>query len=134
MDKKVFNQSGLPLRRTVELLPEIFRTPTNDKFLSSTLDALVQPGTVDRLSGYVGRKFSKTYSSEDTYLDVSQSLRNAYQLEPGVVINDEQGRPAKFYDYIDFKNQLKYFKNDVENDNDITGLQHYYWNPPVDWD
>jgi len=134
MDKKVFNQSGLPLRRTVELLPEIFRTPTNDKFLSSTLDALVQPGTVDRLSGYVGRKFSKTYSSEDTYLDISQSLRNAYQLEPGVVINDEQGRPSKFYDYIDFKNQLKYFKNNVERDDAITGQQHYSWNPPVDWD
>ena len=134
MEKKVFNQSGLPLRRTVDLLPEIFKTPSNDKFLSTTLDALTQPGTVDRLSGYVGRKFSKTYSSADTYLDVSESLRNAYQLEPGVVINDALGNPSKFYDYIDFKNQLKYFKNNVERDDLLTNQTHYSWNPPIDWD
>lgn len=134
MEKKIFKQSGLPLRRTVDLLPEIFKTPSNDKFLSATLDALVQPGTVDRLSGYVGRKFSKTYSVKDTYLDVSESLRNAYQLEPGVIIKNQTGKTSKFYDYIDFKNQLKYFRNNLERDDLITGQSHYSWNPPIDWD
>ena len=38
-----FPKSGLPIRRSVELLPVIFQTPTNDKFLSAVVDPLIQP-------------------------------------------------------------------------------------------
>jgi len=133
MDKKVFKQSGLPLRRTVELLPEIFQSSANDKFLSATLDPLVQPGTLDRLSGYVGRSYGRTYNSKDIYLDVNKSLRHAYQLEPAVTI-ENNGKVKKFYDYIDFKNQLKFFNNKNERDDLTTAQEKYSWNPPIDWD
>ena len=134
MERKVFNQSGLPLRRTVDLLPEIFKTSTNDKFLSATLDALVQPGSLDRLSGYVGRSYGKTFNSSDIYLDVEPSLRYSYQLEPGVVVTDDSNNISRFYDYIDFKNQLKFFNNTNERDDQTTDQTHYTWNPPIDWD
>ena len=108
MDKKVFKKSGLPVRKTVDLLPEVFKSPANDKFLSATLDALVQPGSLERLTGYIGRTYGKTYNTNDVYLDVEKSLRYAYQLEPGVAVT-ENNRTSKFYDYIDFKNQQKFF-------------------------
>jgi hypothetical protein len=41
-----FPKSGLPIRRSVELLPVIFQTPTNDKFLSAVVDPLIQPGVL----------------------------------------------------------------------------------------
>ena len=44
MAKKVFTESDLPVRSTVELLPKVFQTETNDKFLSGVVDPLIQPG------------------------------------------------------------------------------------------
>ncbi len=133
MSNKIFKKSELPVRRTVDLLPDIFKSSTNEKFLSSTLDALVQPGSLDRLSGFVGRRYGKTFNSKDTYLDVENSLRSVYQLEPSVIVEDNK-KIEKIYDYIDLKNQLKFFSNISERDDLITDQQHYTWSPPIEWD
>jgi hypothetical protein len=129
----IFPRSGLPIRRTVDLLPQVFKTETNAKFLSGSLDPLVQPGVLEKTVGYVGRRFGKTYNGKDIYLDSDKTLRSRYQLEPGVVFKDN-GRVENFYDYLDFKNQIKFFNNNVERDDLITSQDHYSWNPPVDWD
>ena len=133
MANDIFPESGLPIRRTVELLPQVFRTDANKKFTSAVLDPLVQPGVLQKTVGYVGRRYGKTYNSSDVYLDTDETLRSRYQLEPGVVkISDE--KIEKFYDYLDFKNQIKYFGVQEEKDNKITSQDHYTWNPPIDWD
>jgi len=133
MDRKVFKSSGLPIRRSIELLPEIFQTNANDKFLGATLDALTQPGTLEKLSGYIGRKYGVTYDPSETYVDNDGTLRDAYQLEPAVVVK-KNNRVSEFYDYIDFKNQLKFFGNNLERDDLITQEDVHSWNPPIDWD
>jgi hypothetical protein len=130
MAKKIFPQSGLPIRKTVELLPAIFQTSTNDKFMSAVVDPLVQPGVLEKTVGYVGRRYGKTYTGSDVYLNSDNTLRSRYQLEPGVTYNNNQG----FYDYLDLKNQLKFFGNKDERDDLITSQEHYSWNPPIDWD
>ena len=86
MADKKFPDSGLPIRRTVELLPTVFRTDTNDKFMSAVVDPLVQPGVLQKLVGYTGRRYGKTYNGSDVYLDTDDTLRSRYQLEPGVII------------------------------------------------
>ena len=106
MDNKVFSASGLPIRRSVELLPNIFQTTPNKKFLEAIVDPLIQPGSLEKLSGYVGRKYGKTYNPSDVYIDNHHTLRSKYQLEPGVVIKQDS-KITNFYDYIDFKNQIK---------------------------
>ena len=133
MTDKVFPQSQLPIRRTVDLLPGTFKTTTNDKFMSAVVDPLVQPGVLDKTVGYIGRRFGKTYKGADTYLDTDATLRSRYQLEPGVV-TVENNKITSFYDYLDFKNQLKFFGNKEERDDQITSQVHYSWNPPIDWD
>jgi len=130
MADKKFPKSGLPIRKTVELLPTVFRSDTNDKFMSAVVDPLVQPGTLEKLVGYVGRRYGKTYNGDDVYLDTDDTLRSRYQLEPGVVIKSDSGDVENFYDFIDFKNQLKFFGNTEERDNLITSQDHYGWNPP----
>lgn len=134
MDKKVFKNSELPVRKTSELLPEIFKTSTNEKFLNATVDALTQPGTLDRISGYIGRQYGKNFNSKDIYIDVEKSLRSVYKLEPGVITTNDSDTVTRYYDYIDFKNQLKFFNNLNEKDYQATGIQSYVWSPPVDWD
>jgi hypothetical protein len=134
MTDKTFPQSGLPIRKTVELLPTIFRTDTNDKFMSAVVDPLVQPGYLQKTVGYVGRRWGKTYLGKDTYLDSDATLRSRYQLEPGVTVKGENGNIEKFYDYIDFKNQLKFFGNAVDRDDLLTAQEHHSWNPPKQCD
>lgn len=133
MDNKVFSASGLPIRRSVELLPNIFQTTPNKKFLEAIVDPLIQPGSLEKLSGYVGRKYGKTYNPSDVYIDNQHTLRSKYQLEPGVVIK-QGSKITNFYDYIDFKNQIKFFDNTVDRDDRITTDEHYAWAPPIDWD
>ena len=132
-DKKKFPNSELPIRKSIDFLPNTFRTDTNDKFLSSVVDPLIQPGALDKLSGYVGRRYGKTFNGNDVYLDTDQTLRSRYQLEPGVTVEKDQ-KLQKFYDYLDFKNILKFFGNDIDRDDNITYQEHYSWNPPIDWD
>jgi len=133
MSNKVFKSSGLPIRRTVELLPDVFQSTANEKFLGATMDALTQPGALEKLSGYIGRKYGKAFNSKDIYLDKTNTLRDVYQLEPGVVIS-KNNKAVEFNDYIDFKNQLKFFGNNSERDDLITDSDTYSWNPPIDWD
>ena len=74
------NQKEYPLpagsdpkkRQTAAFLPKYFRTPVNEKFLHSTVDHLLSPGSVQKLSAYYGRKSSKAYSTSEVYVpDVS---------------------------------------------------------------
>ena len=133
MSKEIFPESGIPVRKTKELLPQIFKTEANTKFLEGALDPLVQPGLLDKKVGYVGRRYGKTYKSSDIYLDTDQTLRSRYQLEPGVVIRNDI-RVENIYDYLDLKNQLRFFGNDQERDDLVMSQDHYTWNPPIDWD
>jgi len=133
MANKKFPQSQIPVRKTVELLPTVFRTSTNDKFLSGVVDPLVQPGVLQKSVGYIGRRYGKTYNSSDIYVDSDETLRSRYQLEPGVVYAKDQ-KVTNYYDYLDFKNQLKFFGNTQERDDLFTAQEHYTWNPPIDWD
>ena len=133
MANKFYPKSNLPIRRSVELLPVVFQTDTNDKFLSGVLDPLVQPGVLEKVVGYIGRRYGKTYNSNDIYVDTDQTLRSRYQLEPGVIYKN-QDSIENFYDYLDFKNQLKFFGNNDDRDDKIVRQEHYTWNPPIDWD
>jgi len=134
MANEIFPASGLPIRRTVDLLPQVFKTETNSKFMAGVIDPLVQPGVLQKTVGYVGRRYGKTYKGSDIYLDSDNTLRSRYQLEPGVVLSDDRGNIENFYDYIDFKNQLRFFNNLNERDDLITSQDHYSWNPPIEWD
>ena len=88
MSDKIFPQSGITIRKTVDLLPQVFKTETNDKFLSGVLDPLVQPGVLEKTVGYIGRRYGKTYKGADIYLDSDNTLRSRYQLEPGVILKN----------------------------------------------
>lgn len=133
MTDKKFPKSELPIRKTSEFLPQIFQTDANDKFLSAALDPWIQPGTLEKLVGYVGKRYGKTYRSSDVYLDNDETLRSRYQLEPAVVYK-KNNKIEKFYDYLDLKNMLKFFGNIEERDDKIMDQEHFSWNPPIDWD
>jgi len=133
MADDTFPNSNTPIRKISELLPNVFRTEANEKFLAGTVDPLIQPGKLDKTVGYIGRRYGKTFNPKDVYLDDDDTLRSRYQLEAGVVVRKD-GKISDFYDYIDFKNQLRFFGNNIDRDDLITYQESYTWDPPIDWD
>lgn len=136
------DERGLPVpgdknkrrRASADLLPRYFRTVANKKFLSSTLDQLTQPGLVEKVEGYVGRKDSKSYKSTDNYLsDVSPDREN-YQLEPATVIKDTLDNVTFYKDYRDYVNSTKIRNADISDHSIISSQEYYSWNPHVNWD
>lgn len=134
MADKKFPKSNLPIRKSVELLPKIFQTDANAKFMAGVFDPMIQPGMLEKVTGYIGKRYGKTFNSSDIYVDTDDTLRSRYQLEPGVLIKTDTGETTDFYDYLDYKNQLKFFGNRVEADDKINEKTTYTWNPPICWD
>ena len=134
------NEPNLPVpgssnkRKSESFLPRFFRTPSNKKFLNSTLDQLIQPGVVEKLNGYIGRETAKAFTATDNYLgDVSNDRVN-YQLEPTTVIKDNLDNVVFYKDYNDFTNQLTNFNKSNDNHSVFNQQEYYAWNPNIDWD
>ena len=121
-------------RRTLNLLPIIFQTDTNSKFLSATMDQLVSEPNLTNLYGYIGRKFAPTYKSGDSYVTEHTADRQNYQLEPSVVIKNKQGDVTFFASYIDFLNKLKYYGGYVNNQSRLFTSDYYSFDPLISYD
>ena len=78
----------MAIRKTLNFLPEVFKTSTNKKFLAATLDQLVSEPDLSRINGFIGRKFSPAYTPTDNYLIELTTARQNYQLEPSVVVKN----------------------------------------------
>ena len=121
-------------RKSVNLLPKYFRTQANKKILSSTIDQLVQPGTAEKINGYMGRKNAKAFKAGDTYIaDVTQQ-REDRQLEPATVSVDDLGNVNFYADYADYINQVNNFSGNAKNQSRLNSQEYYSWNPNIDWD
>jgi hypothetical protein len=121
--------------RTLNFLPEVFRTPTNAQFLGATLDQLVdQPNTM-RIQGYIGSKFGYGINAKDKYVIEPTKVRTDYQLDPGVVFTKTNTSTATdFITYPGIIDSLK-LNGAVTNNNDrLFNSQFYSWDPFVDLD
>ena len=128
-------------RRTIAHLPVIYQTDANHRFLSSTLDPLIQKGALERLDGYIGRQNATTRKADDTYVGTTNRDRLAYQLEPTVTYTNKDTTSINPEDqvlfsgtYDDYINQLKYLGGNVDNHDRLHEANVYSWNPAVDLD
>ena len=140
-NNEVVKQGNNEYRRTVQHLPAFYRTDSNQRFLSSTLDPLVQKGALERLDGFIGRQDSYTRDVKDRYLTATNRDRMAYQLEPAVTYTDKDTTSVNPEDqvkftgtYDDYINQLKYFGGKIDNHDRLNKETVYSWNPAIDYD
>ena len=115
----------------VNLLPEFLKTEKNKKFLSSTIDQLIQKPQLERLDGYVGSTQTPTYNSTaDIYISNGQP----YQLDPGLITYDNLGTVQSTQGYDDLINEIS-AKGGITNDLDrLFRSDVYSYNPHIDWD
>ena len=121
-------------RTSAEHLPRYFRTSHNKKFLSATLDQLLNPGVAEKISSYYGRRIAKARKASDTYVGDVSTQRENYQLEPATVVKDTLNNVTFYKDYNDLKNQVKAFNGTVDNDSKLFSQEYYAWNPSICWD
>jgi hypothetical protein len=121
--------------RTLNFLPEVFRTPTNAQFLGATLDQVVdQPNTM-RIQGYIGSKFGYGINAKDKYVVEPTKIRTDYQLDSGVVFTKTNTAIATdFITYPGIIDALK-LNGGVTNNNDrLFNSQFYSWDPFINLD
>ena len=120
--------------KSSDFLPRVYRSDANKKFLQATVDQLVQPGTIKKVNGYIGRQNAKATTGEDIFLAAPSLDRQNYQLEPGLVIKDTLDNTTFFRDYQDYINQLKVFGGNVSNHARLNEQEFYSWDPHICWD
>lgn len=121
--------------RTIEFLPEIFKTKTNEQFLSATLDQLVQQPNFKRVQGFIGSKFGYGVSSGDAYLVEPDKTRTDYQLDPAVIFKKKDTEIA--VDVITYSGLLDSISLEggiIDNNNSLFSNQFYSWDSFVDLD
>ena len=128
------NPAGSKKGLGVNFLPNFYKTDANKRFLQATIDQLVQPGTVKKVNGYIGRQYAKATTGTDIFVDAADKTRQNYQLEPSFTVNDTLGNNTFFKDYIDYINQLGVFGANTDNHARLNKQEFYSWDPHIDWD
>jgi hypothetical protein len=121
-------------RKAENLLPRFYRSDSNKKFISGTINQLIQNGTVRRLNGYIGRENSKATVAKDIFLNEPVQDRQNYQLEPSLVIEDVLGNVDFYKDYLDYINTLTVLGGKPDNHERVNQQEFYSWEPHIDWD
>jgi hypothetical protein len=120
---------------TLKFLPSIFQTDTNKKFLGATLDQLTAEADLQRVNGYIGRKFAPTYKTTDNYINEPTPDRQNYQLEPTVVVQNKQtGTVDLFSTYIDLIQQINVLGGNTKNHSRLFANESYTFDGLFDFD
>ena len=112
--------------RTLNFLPEIFKTPTNSQFLNATLDQIVDQPNTKRIQGYIGSRFGYGVNAKNYYVTEPTKTRTDYQLEPGVVFLKKDTNTAQdFISYPGIIDGLK-LEGAVTGDNNRLFTSEFY--------
>lgn len=121
--------------RTVNFLPEIFRTPANKQFLSATLDQLTQDPKLKRTQGFIGRDYGPGVNPKDNYIPEPSLSRWDYQLEPGVVyLKDNTNTALDAITYPGIVDSIKTQGGITTRQDRLWESQYYAFDPFVDYD
>lgn len=121
-------------RKSLDFLPSVFQTRTNDKILRSTLDQLISEPEIKRVDGYIGRKFNPALTPDDNYIVEDFVERQNYQLEPTVVYNDDDGNTKFVSGYTDLLNRINSLGGIVNNHDRLFNADQYSYSSFFDFD
>ena len=121
--------------RTIDFLPEIFKTKSNEQFLAATLDQITQQPDFVKVQGFVGSKFGYGVKSTDGYVNEPTKERTDYQLEPSVVFTKKNTAIA--VDAIPYSQVIDGLSTQgalVNNHNRLFNNEFYAWDSFTDLD
>ena len=114
--------------RTLNFLPEIFKTTTNSQFLNATLDQIVDQPNTKRIEGYIGSRFGYGVNAKNYYVTEPTKTRTDYQLDPGVVfLKKDTGTSQDFISYPGIIDGLELEGALTGDNNRLFNSQFYSW-------
>lgn len=127
--------------RTLDFLPNYFRTPTNAEFLGATLDQLVNAPNANKIQGYIGSKLGYGVNANDHYVIEPTTTRANYQLEPGVVFTAPEtsvttvtGTATDFITYPGMVDAITLNDGVTTDNSKLFTSQFYTWDSFTDLD
>ncbi len=120
--------------KSINLLPEVFRTDTNKKFLAATVDQLISEPDFKRIDNFVGRTFASTFKYGDSYIEEPSKERQNYQLEPSFVAQDQNNNVTFYSSYIDLIQKISYYGGLTNNHSRLFENESYNFNGLFDFD
>ena len=125
----------MPITKTINFLPAVFQTETNQKFLNATLDQLVTEPNLRPINGFVGRQFAPGFTGSSTYITEPDKARQYYQLEPSVVVKNPISGEVDFHcTYLETLQKLKFYGTNTDNQSRLWGNEFYSYDPKIDLD
>ncbi len=115
----------MALRKSKVLLPDVFQTNKNNKFLNATVDQLISEPNLTKINSYIGRQQAASFQVGDSYVQEIDNDRQNYQLEPAVVYRNANKGIENLTGYIDFINQLRYNNVNVDTHADLNDQEYY---------
>jgi hypothetical protein len=119
--------------KTLKLLPSVFRTQANSKFLNATLDQLVAEPTLERINGYIGRRLTGTFQTQGSFIQEPTTSRQHYQLEPSVIVKQDSNIDFSV-GYLDFINKIRYLGGNTQNHSRMFENEFYSFDGLIDFD
>ena len=121
--------------RTINFLPEIFQTKTNERFLSASLDVLTNQPDFRRVEGFIGNRYGNGVNPSDKYVVEPNKKRINYQLTPGVVFCKPETQVAKdFINYSGIIDSLTLNNADTAQHDRLFESEFYSWDPFINYD
>ena len=120
--------------KSVKFLPEFLQTPKNAKFLSSTIDQLIRKPELERLDGYIGSTRTPNYRSGDVYISEATELRSNYQLEPSLIVKDQENQIKDVLSINDIINEINLRGGNADNFDRLFRTSYYSYDPHIDED
>ena len=124
----------MALISTLNFLPDVFRSDTNQRFFGSTLDQLVTDSFNVPINGYIGRTFAPTYKQGDNYIPEPTQQRTKYQLEPSVVIRDQDADIVFNTTYADLLQNIENYNGKSNNQQRLFRTNSYNYDSHTDYD
>lgn len=124
----------MALFNTINFLPTIFRTPTNQRFLGATMDQLVTDPVTVPVNGFIGRRLAPTFKVGDNYVPEPTAQRKNYQLEPSVVVKDNNKNVLFTTGYIDLLNGIANNNGSNKNHQRLFTSESYTYDGKFDYD
>ncbi len=123
MSKKKSGSYNTPSIKSSNLLPSVFNTDVNKKWLDSTLDQMISKGNLKNVEGYIGDKSGKNRYKDDVYLDNSN-------LDPAIVVTDDNKKLVDAITIDDIANAINTNFSEY-NYNTAYATKSYSYRPPI---
>ena len=94
----------------------------------------MQPGVVEKVDGFIGRRDAKAFKASDNYISDVSNARESYQLEPVATVTDNLDNITFYRDYRDYVNAGSIRNADNVDHSKYSGQEYYAWQPHINWD